>query len=343
MNHSTCLFVVYLAFNYDKNDVIFLKTLSIVVPSYNEGTIISQTALRITKVMQGIGCPYQIVFVDDGSRDDTWLQITLAAQSNPNITGIKLSKNFGKEGAILAGLENACGDAIVVIDCDLQHPPEVIAEMYRIWVEDNADVVEGVKVSRGKESKFYKFFANIFYAIIKKIGSVNLRDLSDFQLLDRRVVNTIINLPERQRFFRALSSWTGFNRAKVPFHVEPRQGGHSKFGVFKLFKYAVTNITSFSTLPLQIVTFFGFVFFIGAVVLGTHTIYRYIAHSAVEGFTTVILLLLIIGSMLMISLGMLGLYVAKIYEEIKGRPIFLVQHTINLKNNVKEETSEKPN
>jgi len=309
-----------------------------VVPSYNEGTIISQTAARIEEVMLNIGCPFQIIFVDDGSRDDTWLQIALAAQNNPNIIGIKLSKNFGKESAILAGLSNACGDAIVVIDCDLQHPPQLISTMYQIWTENNVDVVEGIKESRGNESKIYKLFANIFYAIIKKIGNVNLRDLSDFQLIDRRVVNILISLPERQRFFRALSSWTGFKRHKLPFRVEERQGGHSKWNFYKLFKYAVTNITSYSTLPLQIVTFFGFAFFAMAIILGAHTFYQYLVHNAVEGFTTVILLLLIIGSMLMISLGLLGLYIAKIYEEIKGRPIFLVESSVNLKSiNLKNE------
>ena len=304
------------------------KRLSIVVPAYNEGLIINQTANRILKVMETISCTFQLIFVDDGSSDDTWLKITLIAQDNPNVVGLKLSRNFGKEGAILAGLSNANGDAVILIDCDLQHPPEFIPEMYRIWIEKGVDVVEGIKFRRCNEHMIYKYLANIFYFLLNKVGNINLKDSSDFQLIDRKVVDIIVNLPERQRFFRALSSWTGFKRSKIYFQVEARQNGYTKWNAYKLFKYAVMNITSFSTFPLQIVTLSGFLFFIIAVVMGIHTLYMYLAHNAVEGFTTVILLLLIIGAMLMISLGLLGLYVAKIYEEVKRRPIYLVESIV---------------
>ena len=300
--------------------------LSIVVPCHNEEEnlpVFHKTLLEIQNTMSTVHFEY--VFVDDGSQDNTWMQIALLAKNSPNVVGIKLSRNFGKESAILAGLSNVSGGAVVVIDCDMQHPPELIPEMYRIWQEDAVDVVEGIKQSRGNESKLYRAFANFFYALVEKTGSINLRGSSDFQLMDRKVADVISSLPERQRFFRALSSWSGFKRAKVQFRVQERLGGISKWSFFKLFKYAINNITSFSTIPLQIVTLLGFVFFVAATILGIHTLYVFIAGVAVEGFTTVILLLLIIGSMLMISLGILGIYVAKIYEEIKGRPPYLIE------------------
>jgi len=309
-----------------------VRSISVVVPAYNESSNIYNTTARLCEVMNETGCNFRIIFVDDGSSDDTWMQISLVAQENHSVTGVKLSRNFGKESAILAGLAESDGDAVVIIDCDLQHPPDIIPKMHQIWTEEKVDVVEGIKESRGTESAIYRVFAGLFYSLINRIGKVNLRDSSDFQLLDRRVVDIIVNLPERQRFFRALSSWVGFTRRRVYFRVEARHGGHSKWNFWKLFKYAITNITSFSTVPLHIVTVFGFTFFIAAVVLGIHTLYTYMTHDAVEGFTTVILLLLIIGSMLMISLGLLGLYVAKIYEEIKGRPVYLVDMVVNYKN-----------
>ncbi|MCL1883852.1 MAG: glycosyltransferase, partial [Defluviitaleaceae bacterium] len=208
-------------------------------------------------------------------------------------------------------------------------PPPTLIDMFRIWQKGKVDVVEGEKQSRGSESLIYKFFAKTFYGLLKSWGNIDLMSSSDFQLLDRRVVDIIIKLPEKQRFFRALSTWTGFNRVRIPFKVEARLAGKSKFDFYKSYSYAVNNITSFTSAPLQIVTFTGICFLIGAIALGFHTIYQWFMHNAVEGFTTVILLLLIIGAMLMISIGILGMYVGKIYEELKHRPDYLVKEVIN--------------
>jgi dolichol-phosphate mannosyltransferase len=309
--------------------------LSIVVPCHNEEeslNIFYDTLEVLKNTMNSVAFEY--VFIDDGSKDNTWLKIAELGERNENVLGIKLSKNFGKEGAILAGLTKASGDAIVIIDSDLQHPPELIREMYRIWRSESVDIVEGVKERRGKESLLYKAFAYIFYSIIGKIGNTDIRDSSDFQLLDRKLVDVLINLPERQRFFRGLSSWMGYRRVQIPFAVAQREQGKSKWNFFKLFKYAITNITSFSAAPLQIVTITGILFFIAASALSIQTFYVFITHRAIEGFTTVILLLLIIGAMLMLSLGVLGVYVGKIYEEVKGRPSFLIESTINSKKEV---------
>ena len=307
-----------------------MSKLSIVVPAYNEGEMVLKAADTMGAIMAKAAIDYEIIFVNDGSRDNTWLYIEKAAAENPRVAGISFSRNFGKESAILAGLTRARGDACAVIDCDLQHPPETLVDMYRLWQAGGVDIVEGKKASRGKESPIYKFFAGLFYNSIKKLGRIDLKDSSDFQLLDRRVVDTIIQMPERQRFFRALSTWVGFRKEVVTFTVAPRLMGTSKFNFFSSAKYALNNITSFSAAPMQFVTMMGFVFFIVAAGLGVHTLYGWFRHRAVEGFTTVILLLLIIGAMLMISIGIIGLYIGKIYDEIKQRPHYLIQATVNL-------------
>jgi len=301
--------------------------LSIIIPAYNEAEALPFTSSTLQAVLAEAGIDFELVFVDDGSLDGTWDKIAALAAQDTRISGIKLSKNFGKESAILAGLSHAAGDACALMDSDLQHPPKVLVEMYKIWLEGKVDVVEGIKLSRGKENALYKRFANLFYYLIERLGGIKLKNSSDFQLLDRRVVDIIIKLPERQRFFRALSAWVGFNRKQVPFTVEPRIGGISKYNFSKSAKYALTNISSFSSAPMQIVTLMGFIFFIAAIILGVQTLFGWMAHRAVEGFTTVILLLLIIGSMLMLSIGIIGLYIAKIYEEIKYRPPYLIDQT----------------
>ena len=305
-----------------------MNKLSVIVPAFNEGDVVEKTAYTINHILNHAGIAHEIVFVDDGSTDNTWKHIENLSSQDINVLGVKLSRNFGKESAILAGLSHAMGRACAIIDCDLQHPPEVLVEMHRIWACGGVDIVEGVKISRGHESFVYRGFANLFNRLIESLCGIKLKDSSDFKLLDRRVVEIIVRMPERQRFFRALSSWIGYNRVEVPFSVEPRTCGKSKFNFSKSARYALTNISSFSSAPMQLVTFIGIGFLVAAFVLGIHTLLAWFLHTAVEGFTTVILLLLIIGSMLMISLGIIGFYIRKIYEEIKFRPPYLVEIVI---------------
>ncbi|MCL2356881.1 MAG: glycosyltransferase family 2 protein [Defluviitaleaceae bacterium] len=310
-----------------------MPVLSIVIPAYNEGDSVRDVVEAVQSVT--IGIKSEIIFVDDGSGDNTWDEICALAKNYPGessgenliVRGISFSRNFGKEAAMLAGLSHARGDACAIMDCDLQHPPGVLVDMYAAWREGDVDIVQGAKHSRGKESLLYKFFAGVFYFLMKRAGGVELRDSSDFQLLDRRVVDTLMRLPERQRFFRALSTWTGFRRRRVSFKVEPRRRGKSKFNFYTSAKYALSSIISFSSAPMQMVTFVGVIFFFASVVLGGHTVHAWFSGRAVEGFTTVILLLLIIGSMLMVSLGIIGLYIGKIYDEIKQRPHYVIRET----------------
>ena len=251
--------------------------MSIVLPAYNEEQMIEKTAGTIARLMENEDISYELVFVNDGSKDQTWERIKEASKKNSNIKGICFSRNFGKEGAVFAGLANASGDCVAVMDCDLQHPPETLITMYRLWEQG-------------------------------------------------------YQLPERNVFFRALSSWVGFKTTYVEFHVQEREAGESKWSMKSLFKYAINNITSFSAVPMQVVTFCGVIFFLFAIVLAVQSLYLYFSGRAVAGFTTVILLLLIIGSILMFSLGVIGYYLSKIYEEVKMRPRYIISEITETKN-----------
>jgi len=297
--------------------------LSVVLPSYNEEKMIPIAAERLGKILTDAKIDYELLFVDDGSRDRTWEEIRRCAKEDRHVVGVHFSRNFGKESAMFAGLEQAKGDCVVVMDCDLQHPPEKIVEMFRLW-EEGYEVVEGIKEDRGEESAMHRFASNSFYSLISRATGMDMGASSDFKLLDRKVVDTLNALPERNVFFRALSFWVGFKKAEVRYRVQERTEGESKWSTKSLIKYAVTNITSFSSAPLHIVTVMGVVTLIVAVVFGVISLVQKIMGIAQPGFTTVILLLLLIGSFLMISLGIIGYYLARIYDEIKGRPRYII-------------------
>ncbi|MDY5870686.1 MAG: glycosyltransferase family 2 protein [Lachnospiraceae bacterium] len=299
------------------------QLLSIILPAYNEQDNIVHTFTVISSLLSAKSIPFEILFVDDGSYDLTYQQIQALSTEHPEVKGISFSRNFGKESAIFAGLEAASGDCCLIMDCDLQHPAEIIPEMYRLW-QDGYEVVEGIKTSRGKESKLHTLCAGTFYRIISKATGVDMSKASDFKLLDRKAVDALLAMPERAPFFRALSSWIGFKTVSVPFAVQERTAGTSKWSVWKLIKYAIQNITSFSGAPLQFVTLLGWIMFVASIALGIQSLYRYFTGTALEGFTTVILLQLIIGSVLMISLGIIGHYISRIYDEIKARPRYLI-------------------
>lgn len=303
-----------------------MALLSIVLPAYNEEENIANTAGVLSGLLEEQGIDYELIFVSDGSGDGTFSEIRRAAERNPRIRGAEFSRNFGKEPAIFAGLEMTRGNAVIVMDCDLQHPPQVIPQMWKLW-QEGAEVVEGIKVSRGKESPVHRLSAGLFYKVMSKLINMDMDASSDFKLLDRKVVDVLLTLPERNTFFRALSFWVGFRTESVTYEVQERQYGKSKWSFFSLMKYAVTNATSFSTLPLQLVTVMGVIAILFSVVLFVQTLVKYLSGTAVEGFTTVIFLILIIGGFLMLSLGIIGHYIARIYEEVKGRPKYIISRT----------------
>ena len=302
--------------------------LSIVIPAYNEEKMILKTTEVVSGIMEREKIPFELVFVNDGSKDQTWEMIEKAAEKNSHVTGIRFSRNFGKESAIFAGLANAEGDCIAVMDCDLQHPPETLVEMYRLW-EKGYEVIEGVKRSRGKESILHRASAGMFYKIMSKAVQIDMSRASDFKLMDRKAVEALLSMPERNAFFRALSSWVGYRTTSVEFDVQERTEGESKWSTWSLIKYAVRNIVGFSSAPLQMITVAGVLTLLLAVVLGIQSLVKYFCGHALEGFTTVILLLLIIGSLIMLSLGVIGIYIAKIYEEVKGRPRYFIARKIS--------------
>lgn len=297
--------------------------LSVIIPAYNEESLCEKAFRKIKSVLDEESIPFEAVFVDDGSKDATWEQILAVCENNTEALGVRFSRNFGKEAAIMAGLAECRGDCAVVIDCDLQHPPEKIPEMYRLW-ESGYEIVEGKKKSRQKENIFRRGAAKLFYSAISRGVGADMRNASDFKLLDRKAVDALLSMREKNAFFRAMTSWIGFKGTSVEFEVGDRASGKSKWSSYSLFKYALHNVSSFSTAPMQIVTVLGVAVFIISAVLGVTTLVQKLSGAALEGFTTVILIQLFSASITMISLGIIGYYIARIYEEIKGRPGYII-------------------
>ena len=290
--------------------------------------MVGKTCRVLREVLTEAEIPYELVVVNDGSADGTWAEIEKAGKKDPNVTGVHFSRNFGKEAAVFAGLAQASGDVIAVMDCDLQHPPATLVQMYRLW-QDGYEVIEGVKSDRGKEGAVHKKCAEFFYGIMTKATKVNMKDASDFKMMDRKAVDSILSMPERNMFFRATSSWVGFKTTSVRFEVQEREAGVSKWSPWSLVKYAFTNIVAFTTVPLQFVTVGGLICFLCSLALMIYSLVQYFGGRAVEGYTTLLLVLLLIGSAIMISLGIIGYYIAKIYEEVKHRPRYIVSKIIH--------------
>jgi len=302
--------------------------ISVVIPLYNEGLHVKELLSDLKKALQDSACRFEVVLVDDGSVDDTWERIKEQARAVPSLHALRLTRNFGKELALCAGLEHARGEAIIVMDGDGQHPPSLLPMMIETWRTSGADIIEAVKRRRGGESLTSKFGALTFYVILNKLSGFDLKGASDFKLIDRRVVGTWLEMRERNVFFRGMTAWMGFNAVQIPFDVPARRVGKSHWSYLRRAKLALIGITTFSSFPLHFVTFAGVIFFIFAVGLGIQTLYLKLAGRAFTGFATVILLELIIGSLLMISLGIIGEYLARIYEEVKGRPRYIVSESI---------------
>lgn len=298
--------------------------LSVILPSYNEEKMIPVAAETLAGILDAVKIPFELLFINDGSKDGTWNEICRAREKDSRVCGVCFSRNFGKEAAMFAGLEKARGDCCVVLDCDLQHPPEKIVEMYRLW-EQGYEVVEGIKHDRGEETGLHRFAANTFYGIISKATGIDMASSSDFKLLDRKVVDTLNAMPERNVFFRALSFWVGFKKTEVTYDVRERTAGESKWSTRSLIRYAITNIGSFSSAPLHLITILGFITLAISIVFSIVALVQKLAGTALGGFTTVIILLLFLGSIMMISLGIIGYYIARIYEEIKGRPRYIIE------------------
>ena len=315
--------------------------LSVVMPVYREGTHIEVVLDSVHKALQEADVDFELVLVDDGSPDDSWKAIKGLAPKFPMMRAARLSRNFGKELALSAGLDMARGDAVIVMDADGQHPPSLLPKMIDTWRKTGVDIVEATKIDRGQETLFSKAAARSFYFLWNKLSGFEMQGASDYKLLNRRAVNAYLQMDERNVFFRGMTAWLGFERAHIPFEVAARAGGNSNWSVLNRVRLALTGISGFSSLPLQLVTFAGLIFLMFSVGFGGYTLILQITGRSVSGFATVILLLLIIGSLLMISLGIIGIYLARIYDEIKHRPRYVISQSIGSGSDMHDESSPR--
>lgn len=319
-----------------------MQLLSVVMPAHNEEPGIAHALDTVAQVLATCGMEWEIIVVDDGSKDRTFQEVRAVAARDPRIKALRFSRNFGKEAALLAGLNAASGQAVITIDADLQHPPRLIPAMIEAW-RNGAKVVDGVKRSRDTDGVLARMRAGIFNSVLSRLGGINIENSSDFKLLDRVVVHTITRaLPERQRFFRGLSDWVGYEHASIPFDVEARAKGKGKWSLWGLVGLATTALVSFTSAPLRIVTVLGAVIFLFGVFVGAEALIGWSRGLAISGFTTTIFTLLIIGSSIMISLGIIGEYVAKIYDEIKRRPSYLIESAVGLPEEAESASSARP-
>jgi glycosyltransferase involved in cell wall biosynthesis len=314
------------------NKSVKAPELSLVIPCYNEEDNLDYLFERLQSVLEPLQSTYEIICINDGSKDNTLEGLIQHHQSNPQIKVINFSRNFGKEAALSAGLDFATGNAIIPIDADLQDPPELILELLAKWRE-GYDVVNAVRRSRRGESWLKKFTANNFYRIIGKISSIPIpADTGDYRLLDRQVVEALKKLPERNRFMKGLFSWVGYKQTAIYFDREPRKGGKTSFNYWKLWNFALDGITSFSSFPLKIWGYFGMFISLFALFYGVFLVIKtLILGIDVPGYASTIVAILFLGGIQLITLGIIGEYIARMYEEVKNRPLYLVRDSYGFK------------
>lgn len=303
--------------------------ISIVVPCYNEEDVLQDFYKEVTRVMREIKADinYEVIFVDDGSKDKTREIIEQLSSSDSNIEYISLSRNFGKESAMYAGLEYADGDYTVIMDADLQHPPHYIIDMYRLMLTGKYDMIATRRKSRGKESKIRSICSKAFYKFMNKISGIDMGDNAmDYRMLNRKAKNAIVNLKEYNRFSKGIFEWIGFRTHWLEIEINERMAGESKWSFKKLLAYSIEGCVAYSTLPLYLSSLFGIVFCLIAFIMIIVMIIQALAYGNTgSGFATTICLILFVGGIQLFCIGILGQYLAKDYLENKKRPIFLVQ------------------
>lgn len=299
--------------------------LGLVVPVRNEEECLPLFLEAVEGQLERLGCHTEIVFVDDGSEDGTWAWLEAQQDTAHPLTLVRLTRRFGKEGAIRAGLSVSAADAVIVMDADLQHPVELIPRMYQIWEDTGTWVVEGFKSGAVQRSPLKRLGASLVYPLARRFTGIELSNRSDFQLLDRKAVDLFLSLQERVTLFRGLIAWLGLPTERLQFEVAPRAAGRSHWSLTMLSELALDMVTGFTNAPLRMMTYASLVLGALATLLGMQTLYMYLTGQAVEGFTTVILVVLITGTAVCLGLGIIGEYIARIYEEVKARPQFVVR------------------
>ncbi len=302
--------------------------IGVIIPVYNEAVGLSGNFDTIDRALKADGIAAHYMLVDDGSSDATWQVIQAIAARHSTVGALRFAKNFGKEMALSAGVDALDADIYVTLDSDLQHPPEHVKTMLDLMRQQAVDIVSGIKADRGDESALHRLIAKSYYRFLGLLTHLDMQNSSDFKVFNRRVADALRGFHERQIFFRGIVDWVGFAHLTAPFKVAERKAGSSRFSTLKLTKLALTAIISYTSKPLYLVAFSGFIFAIFAVLMGIQTIYNYFSGQALDGFSTVILILLITGALMMISLGVIGIYISRIYEEIKARPRYIVRQKI---------------
>lgn len=309
-------------------------TFSIVSPVYNEESVLPELYRRVRAVMDDLGQPWELILVNDGSRDESAAVIADLHEQDERVRGVSFSRNFGFQIAVTAGLDHAAGDAVILTDADLQDPPEVFPRMIEKW-RQGYDVVYGVRASREGESWFKLMTAKVFYRLIYRITDIDIPlDTGDFRLMDRRVVDVIRHMPERNRFLRGMVPWVGFKQTGVEYERRARFAGESKFSsVRQMLPFAVDAITSFSYLPLQLATYLGFLIAViaGLAIVAVILLRLFGPENPLLGQATTLVAVLFLGGVQLISLGIIGEYLGRIYDEVKGRPLYLVEKKWGLK------------
>ena len=307
--------------------------LSVIVPCFNEEAVLRSTHERLNEVLRGLNdLRYEIVYVDDGSRDQTPGILAELQAQNPEVRVLRLSRNFGHQVAVTAGLEQAAGNALVVIDADLQDPPEVIPEMVQRWLEGN-HVAYGSRIARAGESRFKLWTAKAFYRLINRLSDTRIPvDTGDFRLMDRKVVEVLLDMPERGRFLRGMVSWIGFRQVAVPYYRAPRPAGDSKYPLFKMLSFAMDGIMSFSVLPLKLAVWLGIVAIcmaiVGIVMAIFVRLFGFYDLQLGRGWASLFVAILFMGGIQLVSLGIIGEYLGRIYTEVKRRPLYAVEERL---------------
>ncbi len=302
--------------------------LSIVAPCYNEEAGITELHRRISAVCANIGKTYEIVLVNDGSRDGTWEQLRVLAGKDPNIVAVNLSRNHGHQLALTAGLSVCRGHRVLIIDADLQDPPELLQQMLDM-MDQGIDVVYGQRRQRSGETIFKKTTAAVFYRMIQKLTDVPIpADTGDFRLISRRALNVLLQMPERHRFIRGMVSWIGFRQAPIMYDRDPRFAGDTKYPLRKMIRFAVDAVTSFSTRPLALATWAGLITACLSALLLIYVMGSWVFLDTQPGWTSVLTTVSLLGGVQLLVLGIIGEYLGRMYEQIKGRPLFVIEQIV---------------
>jgi dolichol-phosphate mannosyltransferase len=314
--------------------------ISFVIPVFNEEAVLEMFRSRMCEVMESIGCSCEVIMVNDGSRDASLVIMDKIAAADPRYSVINMSRNYGHQVAITAGIDHARGNAVIIMDADLQDPPEVALPMIERWRE-GYHVVSARRIARAGETIFKRASATLFYRLLRRLSSIDLsQDIGDFRLLDRCVIEALRSMPERDRYFRGMVNWVGFRHAEVCFERHQRAAGETKYPLRAMLRLATNGVLGFSDAPLRLALWFGSLISLGAIALGLYIFINWFFNSdLVEGWTSTVLILTLLGGIQLLTLGIVGLYVGRIHNEVKQRPLYFInpQHSLTARPALKDQ------